>query len=353
MMLNKNKLKLVFMMFLLINRLEGIQNHLKEKGLIAYKKSDKAWSYLGKTMLFTRSVLNASLNSSRFTWIPKGHEYKVSGVVTHLKVFSIIGVPLSIAAIPSTVQKIFKSFQLNDREGTALSSLSVVLILGDMLDTVGTFVNAAVALASKAPIQFFSVIGLPLAVGLVSLGSMTKAYQLIKTHQVYKKFNEKVLSQIDENTKPEEMQEAVRNFLGSKLEDELKKAKFQRAIPSEVLEKLETLSELSDENYVLDTEEVRTIVKDLMEIKDKIKEKMTFDIASIVASIVTLIALCLMFTGAPIVIAFILLAVSMGFRLVLLLKQDFFSQKEEVVPVQMPAQPSDDQILTIDQKASI
>ena len=330
---------------------DGLRENLEKKGQKVYKKCDKAWSYLGKIMLFTRSSLNATLQSSRFTLIPKGQECKVTGVVTHLKVFSVISIPFAIANIPATVQKIFKSFQLNDKEGAALASLTFVLIMGDMLDTVATFLNAAIALAYKTPIQFFSVIGLPLAFGLVSLGSISRTVQLVKTHQVYKKFKMKVLSNINKDSKQDEIKEVLQDFLEKKIGNELKKAKFQRALPPEVLDKLESLMKLCQEDQELDAETVHEIVKDLMEIKEKFKEKMAFDISNLFANALAFTGLCLMLTGAPAAIAFVLFAIAMAIRIALLIKQDFFQRKEIVAVVQ--EQRPEKQILTIDNEAFV
>lgn len=252
---------------------------------------DHGWNYAGKAVALTRHSLNFSIK----TVVEKCdlHE-KISGVATKLKFFSIVSVPFSIASAISTFQKIIKSFQLKDFEGIALASLSFTVINLDIFDSITTFINTGLLVAYNAPLEFISILGMPVTFALIGLGSCSRIIQMVKTHNLGKNLFEEVLSKkSNESSDVDLLPAALKEFLEKKLEVketdpeyldliknmekaddrkkvlknlvEKKKAALQRSSTPEVVKKFERLFELVKSDTIDDD-----VTKEISDLLDEI-----------------------------------------------------------------------------------
>lgn len=305
---------------------------LSRKSKIVIEKCESVWSYLGKTMVFTRHVLNVVLkNSYRFTVGCKNFDNRITSAIAHLKVFSIVGVPFSLMAIPNTAQKIFKNIQSNDKEGAALTSLSLVVITADIMDSMSTIINASLTLASKVPLEILSTIGLPLAFTVVGLGSLLRSVQLAKTYLFYRNLKKEVFSNIDPTSlNHKEVEDLLWKYLNKNLGNDeqtpslknLKKAKLLREAPAVAVEKFEEIIDLLKKYQELNVEQIENILETLDQIDLKFKQKMSIEIGNLIANALTFIGLCLFFAVVPAGLSFIFFAVAVVIRIALLAYQN-------------------------------
>jgi hypothetical protein len=269
-----------------------------------YRKSEHAWSYLGKIVLLSRHLLNATVKTChRLTLSCHQLDTKVVAAIVRLKLLSIVGVPFTLFDMRATAGKIFKSLQAKDAEGVALGSLSFVVMSGDVVDSLATFINAVCGVAANTSVPLLSAIGMPLAFGLVGLGSLSRTIQMAKTYALYK------------NLKGQDLQELW------KLKEKSREA-LLRSAPAPVVAEIEKLLALLQPGKQLTVEEAQELLKGLDRIRLKLMKKMGIDVANLVANLLTFVGLSLFFTPLPPVAPFIFLAASLGLKLATLAFQD-------------------------------
>lgn len=340
----------------------SIFNQLKASGKRAFATCDKISQYLTKTLYFTRGVLNASLRTCyRYSLGGKGLDIKVNSAITHLKVFSIIGIPFSIAAIPDAAKHIYKNVKLRDKEGSALASLSFVLLTADLFDSVSSVINSGLTLASKVPIGILSSIGMPLSFGLVGLGTVVRSIKLAKTQLLYRKLQKEVFVSVDhKNPNDKQIYRALSKFLDKNLGvpekkmkrlknlyekldkmsekeiiheieiiqkefDRLKalsRAKLLRSASPEVVEKFEQIFDIIKQNKAMTPDQTKEILDKLDGIVSKLKKKMAIDVGNLIANAFSLVGLCLLLTVAPAALAFVFFAAAALLRILLLAYHD-------------------------------
>ncbi len=153
---------------------------------ITFAQCEHAWSYIGKIAILSRHLMNAAANQQHLvSWSDADFPHRIKNISTHLKLLSIVSVLFSLADLISTAQRIFKSFLLKDKEGVALGALSFVIIAADTFDSITTFVNSALSIASLPPIEAFSAIGLPIAFAVAGMGTLSRAIQIAKALHLY------------------------------------------------------------------------------------------------------------------------------------------------------------------------
>ncbi|MCE5316258.1 MAG: hypothetical protein LLG04_02710 [Parachlamydia sp.] len=299
---------------------------------------EHVWSYLGKLFMLTRHALNITVKTCQRVAMCCSLNRRILNAVTRLKLFSIVSVPFSIFTVHSTGQKLFKSFHLRDKEGVALASLSLALISTDIVDSLATFTNAALATLSKAPVALFSTIGMPIAYALIGMGSASRTIQLVKTYCLFKKFQGQVLTQnmgkrraLEQfleaklGVTPEEKQlmEGKADKSGELLRlKEKKRAALLRAAPSEVVQEFEKIADLLKGQKTLTEREAAALLRSLDKISHLLKKKMVVDAGNLLANIISFIAITLFFFTVPPVVPFIFLAASMIQKISTLAYQD-------------------------------
>jgi len=319
----------------------------KEKLKSIFKKVEHAWSYISRSNALTRNILNASLKSChRITLGLCRSEEKILSVITKLKLFSIGGALLGITSIPQTAQKILKNARLKDSEGVALATLSMTLLVTDLVDSLVTFTNALLVTLYNTPNVLLSSIGTPAGFGLLGLGSISRMAQLSKTSRLFREITNQNFVRNPKNASSEI--EQLRNYLTEKLgssnelelknndgkdlsiaeinkQIEKKKLALMRAAPEEAVNELENLLLILKKNHS-EPPQVEEIAKKLMRICTLLKKKMVIDAGNILANLIGLIALILFLASAPASIPFLLLAGSFALRIGLLGYQDLSTQ---------------------------
>ena len=273
--------------------------------LIAKKcsaKLDSLWSYSSKMVFVTRQVLNFSAKSLKYVYKEiKLVSELVDGVVTKLKIFSIISVPFSVASLPSLTRSIIKNIKWKDVEGTALALLTITVVLSDTFDNITTFANALLKTIGQTTLEWVGTIALPLAYFMVIGGSISRFY---KIHHI------RLLN--NELTKLQNKEIDVPTFLKriGYEEDEKALGKLERKIGSELLELVKQIKSLQSE-------------ESLKQLKKGIAKQRAIHIGHVVASFVMLTAfVILQFVPAINFLAYFLLALSMTVKFGLQLYQD-------------------------------
>jgi hypothetical protein len=264
--------------------------------------------------------LNAAARSDRvLAAAGPDFPHKVKYIVTRMKLFTIVSVPFSCTALKATVQKIFKSMHLHDHEGIALSMLSLTVISADIVDSVTTFVNAALETASKQAIPAFSALGLPLGYTITTVGTISRIIQIAKTCHLYNSLKKVEASE----EKRKQLRQFLENKFGLTLDEKMlskddmakliekKNADLLRAAPPEAVAELRELYLMLRQDH-LNMDEVS---KKLDHISSLLIKKMMGDAIGIGANMVAFSALSLFTLGAAGAAPFILLTVSFAIRI--------------------------------------
>lgn len=179
----------------------------------SYAQSEHYWSYLGKINIAARHLLNAAAQDLRTTaWFGPGFPQKVKKLTTHMKLLAIVSVFFSLNDLSSAVQKISRGMRHNDNEGVVLETLTAAIIAVDAFDSLTTFVNSTLAIASLNQIQAFSRLGLPMAFIIVGLGTISRIIHSVKTYNLFKSVAQDVFS--EEKCKNKDF---IRSFLAEKV----------------------------------------------------------------------------------------------------------------------------------------
>lgn len=147
---------------------------LTNVGKVCKVFADTIWEYVYQLSKLTKQIVKAV--------VIKVPEYaaRLTRVIASVSILTGVNLLLSFfKALPSEIESFKKQFVLNDAEGAFLSTCGLLATLGDMLDEIGTFVGALSDLGAIPKVAFFGVIGLPLAISLLSYVVLTRTYQLI------------------------------------------------------------------------------------------------------------------------------------------------------------------------------
>ncbi len=257
-----------------------------------FKKCEKGWSYVGKAMRVTQLSLGVSAIKT---------EAAVVRTIQSFKLIGSIGIPFTLANIANTAISAIKSIGERDVEGATLSGITFFTLSAELIDSIGTIVNTALAIGSQAAVQFFSVVSLPIGFAISGVGILTRSYQMVKTAIVFAKFKG---------------MKAPKDYLQNVLQN---KKELERYSPPETIKKFEKIYEKLQKNE-MSQDELR---KELDQIAKDFRKKFLVDGGNLFASFITLTGLILITTGicAPIGVA--LLAASIGIRLGLTAYSDF------------------------------
>jgi hypothetical protein len=278
-----------------------------------FKKADHLWSYLGKILILTRHLLNASsTNSHLISILGKNLPEKIKITTTRLKLFSIVGIPFSVVSLKSVSEKISKSYLLNDKEGVVLGSLSFTIIVIDVFDSLTTFVNTTLALSSRPPLARLSALGIPFGFAMAGLGTVFRITQVAKACGIHASLKAV-------------RREMLRDFLEKKLDVTERQTKAAaalveknfRAIPGEIELKLQQLYSLItlERKEIFADHEIKEISQLLDDIQDKLKRKFIIEGLGIFANSLIMSALYLFCLGSLSSVPFWFLASSFFIRI--------------------------------------
>lgn len=317
---------------------------------ITFRQLEHIWSYVGKIVLISRNLLNAAARSHFIlSLVDENFPHKIKNITTRMKLLSIVSVPFSFADIHSTCNKILKSFSIGDKEGVALSLLSLAIIAGDAFDSLTTFINSALTIAGIDPMKFVSLIELPLAFAIAGMGTLSRTIQIAKTYSLYRKINSEILQKPNGENRGI-LKKFVKKTLGAdkvnnltksvglsqinqttsvNIEKKFKekmKATMLRAAPNEAVLELERLLDLLNSNKIESGthERAEKITESLNKIQELLRKKMRVDALGILANGIVLSALRLFYVGIASALPFLLLASAFSVRIVSLIYQDLY-----------------------------
>lgn len=323
---------------------------------MVFTKTEKIWSYLSLAGAFARSSLNASIRIfNRFGLGCRNLDGRITNIITHMKLMSFISLPFGISSVISASQKVFRSIQLRDGEGIALSSLSFVIITKDLIDTLGTAVNTVRTLTNLAPVAFLSALGTPFGFSLSALGSISRIIQIVKTQSLAKA----IFQNVDVSADSKEKVDALRKFAIERLDitDKekaqlldpkeaadspankalierllvVKEAALLRAAPPEAVKELKAILEILKSGAALSVEEAQDVAIRLDKVLFSLSKKTKLDVAYLLCNILTLIGLSLLHVAAvPAALPFCFIATSFLLRILCHIYQDTQTYKNRL-----------------------
>jgi hypothetical protein len=281
------------------SRLKPISDRVQK----AFKRFEYFWGYAGKAVATVRLFLTASLKTcSRFTLGCRQLDARVLRVTTRMQLFSIVSVPFNLANLHSVTNKLHQSLKWHDAEGVALSSLSFTVISAEIISSTTTFINSALIVLEKTAIGLFAQIGMPLAFGVVGLGSISKTIQIAKTYFLIKD---------------------LPTFLEKNLEEAKEMTKCLRFAPKEAIPLIEQLHQLFKNHKILTKDQEEKVFKSLDKIHFLLRKKMDIEILGLFANALTFIGLCFFFVAtAPASLPFLFLSAAFIVRIATLIYQD-------------------------------
>lgn len=327
---------------------------------ISFSACGHLWSYLGKIALITRQLLNAAANNvvllckaaknlNLTCQAAKDLSAKIKNITTHMKLLSIVSVIFSIPDLKATAQKMLKNFLWRDKEGFALGALTFTIIASDIFDSITTFVNASLTIASKKTIGIFSAIALPLGYIMSGLGTISRIIQIAKSHHLYRKIKQEVDSGTILN------KDSLKTFLEKTMgidgelktllsipSDQLSKSQLERvqklkeknkaailrAAPSPAVNELEGLLGMLEEssNEVWNRDKMDQALAILENVQQHLRKKMKVDTLGITGNLFSLAALILFTIGTSGSMPFLLLAIAFAVRLASTVYQNYKSK---------------------------
>ncbi len=312
-----------------------------------YDTVEHGWRYIGKINITLRNLLNAAARIPEVIEAAgQNFPVKVKNLTTHMKLAAIVSVPFSLYDLKYAADKIYKSFVFEDCEGVALSSLSFSLIATDMVDSITTFVSAALAIAEYEPLQILSNLSLPLPIALASMGTVNRTIQITKAYRLNQLVSEILLPQ-SRNKLPQALKIFIKDQItttASKLNlgeiSEKKKAAILRSAPKEIVDELIKLYEIlkNQTSISFTTQQVERIYKSLDLIQAHLQKKMNIELLNIFANLVILTALWLfsMATVGP--LPFILIATGFTTRIIAVAYHEFRNVQYLVNPTKIHQQ---------------
>ena len=273
-------------------------NNLKQ---LSYGECAHFWSYGGKVVLFFRNFLNTLARSS-FVIFLAGRSYpcKIQKIVTHLKLFSIVGIPFSLVDVNSIAKKLFNSLLAGDKEALTTDVLSLALTVADTIDSTSTFLNSLLTVIGSHPIKAFSAIGLPLGFMMAGTGTISRTIQIARSLDLYKKMQ------------PEIFKKSIHErFLQGKIPKDAQGA-FEKILM--VLKKSPdgSFSEI----------DLAEISHNLNIIQAHLEKKIKVDGIGVIANLTIIFALVLFSIGATNAYPFLLMTTAFAMRLMSLCYQD-------------------------------
>lgn len=271
-----------------------------------YATSNHVWSYAGKLLIITRSLLNAAARTPYFL-SRYGADFpaKVKLITTRLKLPSIVGVIFSFRDLKSTFDKMIQNLLSHNKEGVALNLLSFSITAIDIVDSTATFINSALDLSGRVPIERLTSLGTPLVGAMSILGIISRIIQIAKACGIIKSM--KGIQHMLTKQSGDLLQ--TKNSLSNLIASE---------IPTDIKDKIKELHRLIKDNNLEKSEILTTIVS----IHQTVKKKLILDGLGIFASTLTISALALFTLGSLGSAPFLLVASSFGVRIFSLAYQD-------------------------------
>lgn len=303
--------------------------HLKPSST-RFKTFKKGWEFTDEIVGLSSNAMSTIARAGR--WISCQAKSALKHTSLHLDLLSVVNIPINITKIPSKIQKIWNSIEWKDREGAVLAAFSFSLFIGNMFDTLTSFVNTVLEVLSHQTVGWISAIAEPLSLALIGLDlalSGKRIYHLFKFHHQFHRDVIKKSQHMQCST--EELQGLVTPFLERNLgidktgEPSLLKTKIlKRRTSGKVVSQFKNLLTIIKANENQPETKHKEISTRLKTITKLLKKEELTEGISIVSSIIASIAVSLFLTSTASIVSFSLLTVSASIGLALKIYDEFF-----------------------------
>lgn len=322
----------------------SVQSFYSSMPGFSYSDCQHVWSYGGKLVLLTKNFFNAI---GRSFLVSEELSFLLKQTASHLRCFSIVGVPFSLVETHSLFLKILKNLYLGDVENAMLGTLSLSTVTADTLDSVITFVNGALNLIASQSIEAFSSMALPLGFFVMGTGTISRTLQVAKNAKIYGEMDPDSFSasaeadrevwrkEFEEKLKQNTEIDSMKRFFAhlqkkdpsalAKAEEikERKKESILNSVPKEAQKAVERILARIDEGKgAFNFKEIEEARCDLQEIRSQLREKIQIDVFGIMANCLTIVGLSLFAVGIADMWPFILMGVAFAIRIAVLAYQD-------------------------------
>lgn len=258
----------------------------------------KVWNVFEKTIWEFINQTSKVVKQSFKAIVVKCPEYaaRLSKAIAHIGFLAGVSLILTIKELPSQMANWYKNFALEDLEGGILGTLDLLATLGSMLDDVSTFSSALAAVGAIPTIAFFGVIGMPLAMGLLSYAILSKSYSLFRNGQF--------LASLPKEITAENLEE-FKKMIAEKIDDPDTKLKTKkiRVLSRYADPKVTAIMEKLMKHLEKNPEDVETANLALKDMKTLMKRKITLGSVATVANVAMLTALAASILCPPVAIA--------------------------------------------------
>lgn len=289
--------------------------HLKPSSS-EFKAFKKGWDYVDRIIGLSSHVMNTVARAGR--WISCKASKGLKHTALRLNLLSIVNIPINMTKIPSKIQKIWNSIQWKDREGAVLATFSFTLFIGNMFDTLTTFVNSVLEVLSHQGVGWISTMALPFALTLIGADLIIEGKSLYHLLRFHYAFNHEIIKKSQRmQCSYEELQGLVTPFLEKHLgidkagEASLLKTKIlKRRTTSKIVSQFKDLSTIlraADTQSEIKHKEISTRLKTITKLLQK--EEISQNI-SIISTLISAIAVGLFFNSSAAIVSFSLLTIS-------------------------------------------
>jgi len=265
----------------------------------SFNQIKKAWEYARSVMGVCKNIMSTLLQTEK--WVSTKNDILFRKIIYRIGLINIVNLPINISYIPSKVQKIWDQINLKDNEGAVLAGLSFGLFMGNIFNTVTSFINTSIEALSLRRIRWISPMGLPLVVALIGVDIAIDTKNLYQLFKFRREFDREIIKKTqDQQCSPEELQGIITPFLEKNLgvnqtsNISLRKENvLERKTTTKVVAQFRELSNLIKENNDLSQDKEEEIYLHLKTIRKLLKTEERLNSISMVSSLVAGVAVSL------------------------------------------------------------
>lgn len=302
-----------------------IDEKIRSASRRALNAFEKAWSYIGKSALLTRHVLNTTIKSCAWFINRCGcPDPRFADSVRRLKFLALVSVPLTLKQLPAAIRKIGQNIAWKDGKEIILSSLSAAVLVADAVDSLATFATALLQTLSKQVPAAISAIGMPLSYGMLTVGSVTRIVRIWNTTRFARELDHGMLKPLADHTiTPLQAHALISQFVAAQLPKEGREhseAVFEKKSNNAALQTMKKMENLIEGELTQESiEEAKSLLSDILR---QVKRERGFHGAYLAANMVSLTALAFFSFTIGIAAPYALLATGVAMRIGTQIYQD-------------------------------
>lgn len=302
-----------------------IDEKIRSASSLALNSFEKAWSYVGKSALLTRHLLNTTIKSCAWFINRCGcPDPRYADSVRRLKFLALVSVPLTLKQLPAAIRKIGQNISWKDGKETILSSLSAAVLVADAVDALATFATALLQTLSKQVPAGVSAVGMPLGYGMLAVGSVTRMVRIWDTTRFARDLDCRMLKPLANHTiTPLQSHVLISQFVAAQLPKEGREhsvAVFEKKSNNAALQTMKKLENLLESEWTQESiEEAKGLLSDIMK---QVKRERGFHGAYLAANMVSLTALAFFSFTIGVAAPYALLATGVAMRIGTQIYQD-------------------------------